>query len=77
MTEKFQFQWDDPLLLEDELSADDKMIRDTARTFATERLLPGIVHANRYGSFDIDILRDMGSLGLLGPTLEGYGCAGR
>ncbi len=76
MAEKVQFQWDDPLLLEDELSADDKMVRDTARDFAQERLLPGIVEANRHEVFDPQIMKDMGALGLLGSTLEGYGCAG-
>jgi len=76
MAEKIQFQWDDPLLLEDELGADDKMIRDTARNFAQERLLPGIIEANRHEIFDPAIMREMGALGLLGSTLQGYGCAG-
>lgn len=76
MAKKVEFQWDDPLLLEEELSSDDKMIRDAARDFAQNRLLPGIVEANRHERFDPDILKDMGSLGLLGSTLDGYGCAG-
>ena len=76
MADKAQFQWDDPLLLEEELSPDDKMIRDTARDFAQERLLPGIVEANRHEIFDPEIMKDMGAVGLLGSTLEGYGCAG-
>jgi len=76
MADKAQFQWDDPLLLEEELSPDDKMIRDTARDFAQTRLLPGIVEANRHEIFDPEIMKDMGAVGLLGSTLEGYGCAG-
>lgn len=76
MAEKVQFQWDDPLLLEDLLSTDDKMVRDTARDFAQDRLLPGIIEANRHEVFDPQIMKDMGALGLLGSTLEGYGCAG-
>ena len=76
MAGKAQFQWDDPLLLEDLLSPDDKMVRDTARDFAQDRLLPGIVDANRNEVFDPQIMKDMGALGLLGSTLEGYGCAG-
>lgn len=71
-----KFQWDDPLLLEDELSSDDKMVRDTARDFAQDRLLPGIIEANRHEVFDPQIMKEMGALGLLGSTLEGYGCAG-
>ena len=76
MANKVQFQWDDPLLLEEELSPDDKMIRDAARDFAQNRLLPGIVEANRHEIFDPQIMKDMGAIGLLGSTLEGYGCAG-
>ena len=76
MAGKVQFQWDDPLLLEDQLSTDDKMVRDTARDFAQDRLLPGIIEANRHEVFDPQIMKDMGALGLLGSTLEGYGCAG-
>ncbi len=76
MAEKVQFQWDDPLLLENELSAEDKMVRDSARDFAQTRLLPGIIDANRNENFDPDIMKEMGALGLLGSTLHGYGCAG-
>ncbi len=74
--QKTQFHWDDPLRLEDQLSTDDKMVRDTARDFAQSRLLPGIIEANRHEKFDLQIMKDMGALGLLGSTLEGYGCAG-
>ncbi len=71
------FQWDDPLLLEEELTEDERLIRDTARAYAQDRLMPRILEANRHGRFDRAILDEMGSLGLLGPTLpEAYGCAG-
>ena len=71
------FQWEDPLLLEDQLSDDERMIRDTARDFARERLLPGIVEAYASEKTDRSLFNAMGELGLLGVTLpEEYGCAG-
>jgi glutaryl-CoA dehydrogenase len=71
-----EFDWKDPLNLESLLSDDDRMIRDSARDFAQKELLPGIIEANRHEKFDPDIMKKMGSMGLLGPTLEGYGCSG-
>ncbi len=76
MTQKNAFNWQDPLLLEDLLSDEERMVRDTARDYAQEKLLPGIVAANRHETFDRQIMRDMGKLGLLGAYLEGYGCPG-
>ncbi len=76
MTQKAIFDWQDPLLLQDELSAEDRMIQDAASKFAQERLLPGIIEANRHEKFDPQIMREMGAQGLLGPSLQGYGCAG-
>lgn len=76
MAEKVNFQWDDPLLLEEELTPEERMVRDTARDFAQNRLLPGIIEANRHENFDPALMREMGELGLLGSTLTGYGCAG-
>src|SRR5690606_21189663 len=52
-----------------------RMVRDTARTYAREKLMPGIIEANRHEKFDTAIMRQMGELGLLGPTIDGYGCA--
>lgn len=52
------------------------MIRETAQDFARNSLLPGIIEANRHATFDPSIMRGMGQLGLLGPTIKGYGCAG-
>jgi glutaryl-CoA dehydrogenase len=71
------FQWDDPLDLESQLSEEERMVRDTARDYAQEKLFPRVLAANREGKFNPDILREMGALGLLGSTIpEEYGGAG-
>lgn len=70
------FQWDDPLLLEAQLTDEERMIRDTARQYAQEKLAPRIRDWNRLETFDRAVMREMGELGFLGATLEGYGCAG-
>ena len=72
-----RFIWDDPLLLDDQLSEEERMVRDTARDYAQDKLMPRILEANRNETFDRDVLNEMGALGLLGSTLEEkYGCAG-
>lgn len=70
------FQWDDPLLIEAQLTDEEKMIRDTARQYAQEKLAPRIRDWNRNETFDRAVMREMGELGFLGAPLEGYGCAG-
>ena len=70
------FRWDDPLLLDAELTDDERMIRDSAHAYCQEKLMPRVLEANRHEKFDRDIMYEMGGLGLLGSTLEGYGCAG-
>jgi glutaryl-CoA dehydrogenase len=71
------FAWDDPFLLEDQLSDEERLIRDTARAYAQEQLQPRIIEAYREEKTDPEIFREMGALGLLGLTLpEEYGCAG-
>lgn len=71
------FAWDDPLLLEEQLSEEERLIRDTARSYAQEKLAPRILDAYREEKTDPDIFREMGALGLLGLTLPPeYGCAG-
>ena len=71
------FQWDDPLLLEDQLTESERLVRDTARAYCQDKLMPRIVEANRHERFDRAIIDELGALGLLGPTLpEAYGCAG-
>ena len=68
--------WADLLLLEEELSEDERMVRDSARAYARDKLMPRIVEANRHERFDRDIVAEMGALGFLGATLTGYGCPG-
>jgi len=71
-----KFNWEDPLLLEQSLTEEERLIRDSARSYSADKLMPGVLEANRHEIFDPKIMRDMGSQGLLGPTIEGYGCAG-
>ena len=72
-----RFQWDDPFLLDDQLSEDERMIRDTARAYAAEKLQPRVIDAFARETSDVGIFREMGALGLLGPTVpEAYGGAG-
>jgi glutaryl-CoA dehydrogenase len=71
------FHWDDPLLLDEQLAEDERMVRDTARRFAEERLLPRVREAFRHETSDPSIFPEMGALGLLGPTIPAeYGGAG-
>ena len=70
------FQWDDPLLIGDELTEDERLIQETARQYCQDRLMPRVLDANRHETFDRSIMTEMGALGLLGPTIDGYGCAG-
>ena len=71
------FDWQDPLDLEGQLSEEERMVRDTARGYAQDKLFPRILKAYREESFDREILREMGALGLLGATIpEEYGGAG-
>ncbi|MBK6895625.1 MAG: acyl-CoA dehydrogenase [Alphaproteobacteria bacterium] len=77
MTASLAFDWQDPLRIEDSLSEEERAIRDTARAYAQDRLMPRIVKAYREAAFDPAILQEMGELGLLGATLpEEYGGAG-
>ncbi len=70
------FRWDDPLLLDEQLTDEERLVRDSTRAYCAEKLLPRVVDANRHERFDREILNEMGALGLLGSTLDGYGCAG-
>jgi glutaryl-CoA dehydrogenase len=63
------FRWDDPLLLEEQLSDEEKMVRDAARDYAQGRLAPHIVDAFRSEQTDPGVFREMGDLGLLGATI--------
>jgi len=70
------FRWDDPLLLDEQLTDEERLVRDSTRAYCEEKLSPRIVDANRHERFDREILNEMGAMGLLGSTLDGYGCAG-
>src|SRR6185295_13302943 len=75
-TNKPVFSWQDPLLVEAQLTDEERMVRESARTYAQDKLMPRVVEANRHERFDRDVLSEMGALGFLGSTLQGYGCAG-
>ncbi len=72
-----RFQWEDPYLIDEQLTEDERMIRDTAAQYCQEKLMPRVLEANRNEVFHREIFTEMGELGLLGMTLpEEYGCAG-
>jgi glutaryl-CoA dehydrogenase len=73
---KPEFAWDDPFLFEEQLTDDERLIQSTAREYAQERLMPRILEANRHELVERSIFNEMGELGLLGATIQGYGCAG-
>jgi len=75
-SEKASFDWQDPLDLEGELGEDERLVRDSARAFAQEKLLPRVQQAFRDERFDREIMNEMGAQGFLGSTIDGYGCAG-
>ena len=77
MSSHAKFHWEDPLLLDQQLSSDERLVRDSAAAYCQERLLPRVTEAFRNGSTDPAIFREMGALGLLGATIpEAYGGAG-
>lgn len=71
-----KFNYSDPFLLEDQLTPDEKMIQTTAHNFAQNALLPRVKQGFRNETFDKNIMKEMGAMGLLGPTLPEYGCSG-
>jgi glutaryl-CoA dehydrogenase len=76
MSAKPSFQWEDPLLLDAQLTDEERLIRDSARAFCQSSLMPGVLMASRHEKFDREIMWAFGKMGYLGPTIEGYGCAG-
>ncbi|KAM6389906.1 LOW QUALITY PROTEIN: glutaryl-CoA dehydrogenase [Rhynochetos jubatus] len=70
------FDWRDPLGLEGLLTPEERLLRDAVRRYCEERLRPRVLHAHRHEVFDREIVSEMGALGVLGPTIKGYGCAG-
>ena len=71
-----KFTWDDPFHFDSQLSGDERAVRDAAAAYCQERLMPRVLMAARHETFDPAIMSEMGELGLLGSTIEGYGCAG-
>ena len=70
------FKWDDAFLLDDQLSEEERMVRESAEAYCQEKLMPRVLMANREEKFDREIMNEMGALGFLGSTIDGYGCAG-
>ena len=68
--------WEDPFRLIDQLTEDERMVHQTAHDYCQEKLLPRVLQANRHEIFHREIMNEMGELGLLGATIDGYGCAG-
>ncbi len=71
-----RLNWQDPFLLEQQLSAEQRMVRDSTRQYAQDHLQPKVREAFQNETSDPDIFRQMGAMGLLGLTIDGYGCAG-
>ena len=70
------FNWADPFSMEEQLSEEERLVRDTAKQYSQEKLLPRVREAYQKEETDPEIFRELGALGLLGSTIEGYGCAG-
>jgi len=77
MAKRPSFDWIDPFHLNDQITDDERMIRDMASAYCQDKLMPRVLEANRHERFDREIMNEFGELGLLGSTLpEAYGCAG-
>lgn len=70
------FKWDDPLLLEESLTEEERLIRDATRAYAQDKLMPRVLEGNRHEKFYPEMMQEAGALGLLGSTIKGYGCPG-
>ncbi|KAL1493169.1 hypothetical protein ABEB36_011278 [Hypothenemus hampei] len=75
-TPKVTFNWEDPLNLESLLNEEEKIIRNQFRIYCQEKLMAGVVEANRHEKFHNDIMKEIGSMGVLGCTIKDYNCAG-
>jgi glutaryl-CoA dehydrogenase len=73
---KPQFKWDDPFLIADQLTEDERAIADAAHAFCQDKLQTRVLMAARHEKFDREIMNEAGAMGFLGSTIEGYGCAG-
>ena len=76
MNSRVTFNINDPFLFQEQLTEEERMIQNSAASFAQERLQPKIIKAYREEYFDPNIMREMGEAGLFGLTLQGYGCPG-
>jgi glutaryl-CoA dehydrogenase len=77
MAEPARFHWDDPLLFNEQLTEEERMVRDAAHAYAQDKLLPRVTEAFRHERTDIEVFREMGAIGLLGPTIpDEYGGPG-
>ena len=70
-----QFNWQDPFVIDGQLTQDELEIKNQMRSYCDQKLLPRVVQANRNEQFDKEIMREMGAMGALGSTIKGYGCA--
>lgn len=75
-SDNIAFNWQDPFSLDEQLSEEERLVRDTAKQYAQEKLAPRVLEAYRNETTEPEIFREMGAMGLLGSTIEGYGCAG-
>ena len=73
---KAAFKWNDAFLLDDQLSDEERAVRDAAYAYCQERLQPRVLMAARHETFDRNIMNELGELGMLGSTIDGYGCPG-
>ena len=73
---KAKFNWEDPLLLSEQLSDDERAIVDAAHNFCQEKLQTRVLLAARNETFDRNIMSEFGAMGFLGSTIDGYGCSG-
>ena len=73
---KPEFQWEDPFLMDADFTEEEQMIRDAARDYCEGKLMPRVQQAFREEKTDRSIFNEMGELGFLGSTIDGYGCAG-
>jgi glutaryl-CoA dehydrogenase len=71
-----KFTWDDPLRFDEQLTDDERAVRDAAHAYCQDKLQPRVLMAARHEKFDREIMSELGALGMLGSTIEGYGCAG-
>ncbi len=71
-----KFSWEDPFRFDEQLTDDERAVRDAAHAYCQEKLQPRVLMAARHEKFDREIMSEMGALGLLGSSIEGYGCAG-